>query len=395
MARVSVLVVGAGIAGLTLALALQRRGMKVVVAEKAAELGEVGAGLTLTPNCTRVFHHLGLEAALARILFTPAFQEIRHWKTGDLILRKERGDRPYKEYGFPYGHVHRADIHALLAGAVRDNDPEAIRLGHAAVSCRTYAKSARVAFADGLSIKADVVVGADGARSPVRQALFACAPPRFTGHVAWRGVVPTRRLAKDVAEAPPGLLIGPGRIFMRYPLRGGKFWNFAAFARQDGWTTESWSARAKPADPLSVFEGWSPIVAQTIAAAPRDGLFKWALYARDALDTWVRGRITLIGDAAHAMLPFLGQGAAMGVEDAIVLARCIEAFDDPDAALSRYQRLRKPRCDATQAEAEAIVDRLQAEEAGRYADGAVRDEETMGYFAYDAVSLPLSGRAGA
>jgi salicylate hydroxylase len=390
MPRRTILVVGAGIAGLTSALALQQRGAKVIVAEQAPVLGEVGAGLTLTPNCTRVFHHLGLEKELADILLVPAFQQIRHWKSGDLILEKQRGDRLHTEYGFPYGHVHRADVHKMLADAVAKADPGAIRLGFAAVSAKTYAKSARVTFANGETLKADVVIGADGVRSPVRQALFPATPPRFTGHVAWRGIVPTKKLLKEIAEAPPGLFIGPGRLFMRYPLRGGSVWNFAAFARQPGWTTESWSAKAKRADPLAVFEGWHDVVRQTLEATPPSALFKWALYARDPLTSWVSGRVTLVGDAAHGMLPFLGQGAAMGVEDAMVLARCLTEIDDPDAALARYQLLRKERCDVTQKEAEAIVDRLQAEEAGRYAKGPVRDEETMGYFAYDAVGLPLN-----
>jgi salicylate hydroxylase len=382
-----VLIVGAGIGGLTAALAMQQRGLRVVISEQARQLSEVGAGLTLTPNLTRVLHHLGLEDALSAIMLVPEVQLIRHWQSGETLVQKQRGQVAIDTYGFPYGHVHRADIHTMLAQAVLKHDADAILLGKAAVSALSHGPSATVMYGDGTHLTAGVVVGADGVRSRVRDSLFKTTPARFTGHVAWRAIVPTAQMAEAAVTAPPGLFLGPGRMFMRYPIRGGSAWNYAAFARQSGWTTDSWTARADASDPLAMFEGWHDVVTQTLRASPPDGVYKWALYARDPLETWVEGRVTLLGDAAHAMLPFLGQGAAMSVEDGLVLARCLHDITDTDAALARYQTLRKGRCDDTQIEASAIADRLQAQEAGDYAKGPVRDEESMGYYRYDAVGV--------
>jgi salicylate hydroxylase len=384
-----VLIVGAGIGGLTAALAMQQRGLHVVISEQASQLGEVGAGLTLTPNLTRVLYHLGLENALRTIMLVPEIQLIRHWQSGETLVQKRRGQLAIDTYGFPYGHVHRADIHNMLVQAVLQNDPDAILLGKTAVSARNDGSGAKVIYQDGTLISASMVVGADGVRSRVRDSLFKTTPARFTGHVAWRAIVPTSDMAKEAVAAPPGLFLGPGRMFMRYPIRGGSAWNYAAFARQTGWTTDSWTARAKLSDPLAVFEGWHDVVTETLRASPPDRVYKWALYARDPLDTWVEGRVTLLGDAAHAMLPFLGQGAAMSVEDGLVLARCLSDISDTDAALARYQAIRKRRCDDTQIEASAIADRLQAEETGNYAKGPVRDEESMGYYRYDAVGVEV------
>lgn len=389
MTSPNVVIVGAGIGGLTAARALQMRGVRVVLAEQATQLGEIGAGLTLTPNLTRILYHLGLEDELANILLVPEVQHIRHWQSGDILVGKPRGRVAIETYGFPYGHVHRADLHAMLTKAVLDHDPDCILLGKTATHVMTSGTNAIVTFEDGSTLTGDVIVGADGVRSAVRAALFETGLARFTGHVAWRALVPTADLPDHIAKAIPGLFIGPGKLFMRYPVRQGTAWNYAAFARQTGWKNESWSSRSEIGDPLALFAGWHEVVHETLKASPEDGVFKWALYARDPLSTWVKGRVTLLGDAAHAMVPFLGQGAAMSVEDGLILARCLTEISDVDAALARYQELRKPRCDETQIEASSIADRLQAEEAGNYAKGPVRDEETLGYYRYDAVGVQV------
>jgi salicylate hydroxylase len=294
-----VLIVGAGIGGLTAALAMQQRGLRVVISEQASQLGEVGAGLTLTPNLTRVLYHLELEDALSAIMVVPEIQLIRHWQSGETLVQKRRGQLAIDTYGFPYGHVHRADIHNMLVQAVLKHDEDAIWLGKAAVSAHNNGTSATVMYGDGTHLTAGVVVGADGVRSRVRDSLFKTTPARFTGHVAWRAIVPTSDMAEEAAAAPPGLFLGPGRMFMRYPIRGGSAWNYAAFARQSGWTTDSWTARADVSDPLAMFEGWHDVVTQTMGAlcarsvgdlGRRQGNLAGRRGPRHAALPWSRGR---------------------------------------------------------------------------------------------------------
>jgi salicylate hydroxylase len=384
-----VVIIGAGIGGLVVALALQRRGIKVKIAEQANQLGEIGAGLTLTPNLTRVLYDLGLEQALSRVILIPKLQTIRHWQSGAILVEKPRGQTMIDKYGYPYGLVHRADLHQILVGAVRANAPDAIMLSKLATEVMTTRTAATASFKDGDQISADLIIGADGVRSRVREALFSTTAPRFTGHVAWRSIVPTSSLPKHIEREAPGLFTGPGKLFMRYPVRSETMTNYAGFARQSGWTVDSWTARASLEDVLSAFDGWHEIVRETLKASDPDAIFKWALYARDPLDSWIEGRVVLMGDAAHAMLPFLGQGAALAVEDGMILARCLAQFLDTDKALATYEAIRKPRCDASQIEATTLADRLQAEAAGHYGKTPLRDEETLGYYAYDSVNLDL------
>jgi salicylate hydroxylase len=382
-------IAGAGIGGLCAALALQQRGFRPVVYEQAQELREVGAGITLSPNATRVLVRLGLGPALAPRACVPAWQAIRHYATGLDLVRTERGARTEAAYGAPYWMLHRADLQAALVAAVRANDASCLRSGHVVGQVEAVAGGVKLRFAGGGEVRCAVLVGADGIKSTVRGALHGSPPPEFTGFIAFRGLVPAAALPAALRETPSAVYIGPQRMFARYDVRAGELVNFAAYARRADWRIESWSARAEPADVLADFTDFHADCRAILAATPPDACFRWAMFDRAPLEGWTAGRATLLGDAAHPMLPFLGQGAAMAIEDALVLARCLEADADPDAALRRYEAARVPRSAFVQAQSTAIIRRYQGPDPSDYGPANHVNEETLGLFGYDAGTVPI------
>jgi salicylate hydroxylase len=377
-----VAIAGAGLGGLTCALALRRAGVAVTVYEQAPQLAEVGAGITMSPNASRVLINLGLGEALERLGYVPPRQWTQNLTTGAVLVDKERGDAMAAKHGAPYVHVHRADLHGALAEAV---GAEQIRLNHKLVGADP---SGVLHFADGSRAEADVIIGADGVKSVLRDALFRTQPPQFTGQVAWRSIVPVERLPAATRALPPGIHISDKRLFMRYPVRGGSLLNYAAFVNLDGWNQEGWAIRSSIAELASHYADAEPHVLAMIHATPEDQLFKWALHARDPLDTWVVGRATLLGDAAHAMLPFMGQGAATAIEDAMVLARCLVAFT-PDEALQRYEAARRARTTLVQTQSRLLGLKFQGKDPDSFGQGPIQNEETLGLFDYDAVSVAI------
>jgi salicylate hydroxylase len=343
-------VVGAGVGGLTAALALARAGLLVTVVEQAQALGEVGAGLQVSPNATRVLFHLGLEAGLSALAFRPEAVEARGWQQGQEIRRARLGETARERYGFPYFHMHRADLVSVLEQACRAEPRIDLRLGEAVAACEGDGTPSLV-LASGERLEADVLVGADGLRSVVREALFGPAAPRFTGNVAWRGLIPAERLEGADIRPVAALWMGPGAHFVHYFVRGGTLVNFVGVVEADDWREESWSSRGKAADLRRDFSGWHPTVRRIVEAAPEDACFRWALFDRDPLPRWSRGAVTLLGDACHPTLPFMAQGACMAIEDAAVLAACLSGCrrGGIPAALSRYQDLRRPRTASIQA----------------------------------------------
>ncbi len=378
-------IIGAGLGGLTLALALARTGRAVRVFEQVDELAEVGAGLTLSPNASRVLDHLGLGEEMRAMGYVPPHQWVQHWQTGEVLREHPRGDAMEERYGAPYLHVHRADLHLLLARRLLDIAPDALELGQRLVDVD---RQGRTHFSSGLTIEADVVVGADGLHSALREALFPSVEPRFTGQVAWRGLLASDSLPPGAAGNTPGIHIGPQRLFLRYPVRAGTLLNYAAFVELEGWQEESWSIRSSAQELLGHFEGWDPLVRTIIAATPPDAMHKWALFTREPLDSWTAGRAVLLGDAAHAMLPFLGQGAGTAIEDAMVLARCLDAFD-PDEALQRYETARRERTTMVQTQSRLLGMTFQGQDPTALGRGPLRNEETLGLFDYDAVNEPV------
>lgn len=389
MVSLRIAIVGAGIAGLTAARALQTFGFRPVVYEQASALGEVGAGLTLSPNATHVLNAIGLEGTLARIGMRPDRGGVKHWQTGELMVEISRGDEMLRKYGAPYYQVHRADLHRELADLVVTEDPTAIRTGHAFRALHDDGRVVTLQFENGVTIEADVVLAADGVRSRIRTALFGAETPRFTGYVAYRGLVPFASLPAGVIEPTSCLSTGPARSFTRYLVRGGSLVNFVGLTERDDWREEGWSIRATIEEMLDEYTGWYEGVRTIIRATPAGQLFKWALFDREPLPEWTRGRVTLIGDAAHPMLPFLGQGAAMGIEDGMVVARAFAAADSLDEALRRYVEARLPRANWVMQESRQTARNYHSGREENFRPGKHVSAESLGLMAYNPAAVPV------
>lgn len=338
-----VLIVGGGIGGLTCALALSRAGHSVQLYEQAQAFGEIGAGIMLTPNATRVLRHFGLGAALDRSGMRPPASRYRRFDDAALMGDAPLADVMETTCGAPWLHIHRSDLlHALLA-AVRNQGGTDLYAGHQATGCAQAGASVTVRFGNGTSAEGELLVACDGVRSTVRALLVRNAEPRFRGQVAWRALAPAGGLPERVTDRASVVWIGEDRHIVQYVLRGASLVNCVAIAAQQEWAEEGWNRPARLEEVQKEFAGWHQDVQSLLSATPDDALYKWGLFDRDPLEQWVYGRIALLGDAAHPMLPFMAQGSAMAIEDAAVLARCLEAFGDLEVALSRYQSVRGER----------------------------------------------------
>jgi salicylate hydroxylase len=337
MTRIAV--VGAGIAGLVAAAALQRHGVRGQVFEQTRHLREIGAGIQVSPNGSRVLHRLGLGATLARVATRPAALEVRRWDDGSLLARSPLGDTCEAAFGFPYYTIHRADLHQSLLELVTEGT---VHLGKRCLAVDQDPDAVRLKFDDGTTTAADLVIGADGIRSAVRRVLVD-DEPRYSGHTMYRGLVPADRVPHLAGEPRITIWLGPGQHCVCYPVSGGRQFSFAASAPCDTWHVESWSAAADSADLLAAYRGWHDDVLGVLSAA--GGLTRWALHDRPPVPTWTGDRLVLVGDAAHPMLPFGAQGASQAIEDTAALVACLDGVAPSGlaAALARYERVRQPR----------------------------------------------------
>jgi 2-polyprenyl-6-methoxyphenol hydroxylase-like FAD-dependent oxidoreductase len=345
---ISVTIIGAGIGGLAAAASLLRAGFDVHVYEQARALGEVGAGINIGPNASRLLHRLGLAEVLEKTGIKPVTFDQRRWDDGRVLLRSPLGEAVETAFGAPYYTFHRADLHRALAGAVPGHR---VHLAHRFTRLTDHGDRVEAHFENGKSISADALIGADGIHSVVRHALLGPEKPRFTGCVAYRGLVPADRLTHLDLELTTQVWMGPGRHFVHYFVSAGRLVNFVAVIEEDSWLRESWVDRGEVADVLAAFAGWHTQVLSIIGSA--DETYKWALFDRMPLLRWSVGRVTLLGDSCHPMLPFMGQGAAQAIEDAATLAGCLLKFaTDIPAALRLYEQLRLPRASRLQSMSE-------------------------------------------
>jgi 2-polyprenyl-6-methoxyphenol hydroxylase-like FAD-dependent oxidoreductase len=341
MTRVAI--IGGGIGGLTAANALLRAGVEVSVYEAAGELKEIGAGVALHANAMRVLRFIGVEPAVRKIAGQTDYSVTKDGITGRVISQTSRA-KHLELQGIEPATVHRADLLDVLAAAL----PGGIAvLAKRCVSVESGESSAVARFADGTAAEADVIIGADGIHSVVRTALFGPDAPRFTGKICYRSVIPTAKVRasalSDVA-ADNGQWLGPHGTIVLYPLRGEELINVVAHHDDDSYRHESWVTECERAEVLERYSGWHESLLRLFAAG--DTWYKWALYDRDPIPAWTKGRVTLLGDAAHPMLPYLGQGACQALEDGAVLANALSDrrfAGDPVAALAAYERARRPR----------------------------------------------------
>jgi len=350
-----VLIAGGGIGGLTAALALSRMGCEVEVYEQAAELREVGAGLQLAANGTRVLYALGVGEALEALSCEAESKEIRIWNSGETWKLFDLGKVSIERYGYPYLTVYRPDLLGVLERALQREKRAAIHLGAKCVGFEQDGDSVSLRLEDGKAVKGDALVGADGVHSHIRQGLFGPDRPQFTGIVAWRGIVPMEQLPPRMVRMVGTNWVGPGGHVVHYPLRAGKVMNFVGALERSDWQVESWSARGTTGELAADFAGWHDDVHALIRNIPLP--FKWALMVRPPMERWSVGRVTLLGDACHSMVPFLAQGANMAIEDGFILARALTEL--PGEVPSRLKAYEKARRERTRRAVEGSADNIQ------------------------------------
>ena len=362
-----VAIVGGGIGGLALAAALEQRGVDYRLFERSAQLGEIGAGVQMTPNAVKVIRALGLLDGLKDVGFLPESLTGRNWKSGKTLFRMPLRGECERLYGASFFHVHRADLHELLLSGVRR---DRITLGKACARVTSESDGGVVHFADGDSFRADLVVGADGIHSAVRKSLFGAQQARFTGHMCWRAVVPFDAMP-DFVTPDSSFWMGPNGHVVTYYVKGGRAVNIVAVLESRDWVEESWNLPSTREELLTAFRGWHPNIQKLFQRV--DTTFKWGLFDRDPMENWSAGPVTLLGDAAHPMLPFLSQGAAMAIEDGYELARALDQNADIASALRIYEESRRPRTRRVQ---------LESRERGRTYHLASPLEQFMRDFSY-------------
>lgn len=332
-------IVGGGIGGLTAAIALRQLGTEAVVLEQAGQYGRVGADINLTPNAVKALDGLRVGAALRASAARPTHRISRMWDTGEETSRLAMDDTAERRYGSPQLTLHRADLMAALEDALPHS---ALRLGTKVASIATHDDAVEITTDGGETLRFGAVVGADGIHSTVRAALFGPDEPEFTGVVAYRAVVPTEALdVPDLGAFTKWWGPDPSTQIVTFPLnRGRETFVFATIA-QEAWSEESWTAPADVAELRDLYAGFHPDARALLDACGE--VLKSALNIRQPLERWSVGRVTLLGDACHPMMPFMAQGAGQAVEDAVMLARAITEYDDVPAALAAYELSRRAR----------------------------------------------------
>lgn len=341
-----VLIVGAGVGGLASALLLARAGHSVRILERASALAEAGGGLQISPNGMKVLAHCGLDAAVLERGFLPESIEMRHGRSGELQAQFEIKHTAPKRWGASYVHIHRADLIDVLFNACSNHPNINIQMNTAVQTIESSEARCTVIDEHSQQYHADLLVGADGIHSVVRQFMHGDDRPRYTGHTAWRACIALADLKGPPPPPSACAWTGPGRHAVTTWLRGGQWVNFVGVVEDPQWKTESWRIK-QPVDAAKAhFANWHPVIAGVLDSV--DELYRWGLYDRAPLSHWHQGSAVLLGDAAHPMLPSAAQGAVQALEDAFVLADALAQFDDIGRALVVYESRRKPRATRVQ-----------------------------------------------
>lgn len=347
-ANLRIAVIGAGMGGLVAAAALRTEGFDVHVYEQAPKFTRLGAGIQMGPNAMRVLRGLGLEERIRATAFRPNSWKNREWDSGDMHFELPLGDVAEEKYGAPYLLMHRGDLHEALASLI---PADGISLNKQLVSTRRTENAVEMTFADGSTAKADALIGADGVHSVVRKTLLGEENPEFTGRVAYRAVFPASLLSMEIDECTKWW--GEDRhIVIYYTTANRDEVYFTTSLPEPDWTRESWSATGDVNVLRDAFSQFHPQVCEVLRACPQ--VHKWALADRTPFPKWSGNRMAILGDAAHPVVPYMAQGAAMAMEDGIMLSRCLSAQpDDIDAAFNSFEGIRKERASRVQRESHA------------------------------------------
>ena len=376
-------IIGAGIGGMTAAVTLAKKGVKVSIFEQAPELSEVGAGLTITPNATKGLMYLGLEKQMKEVGMAHAQQGVRHFETGEMIVPLERGEKMLEKYGAYQLQAHRADVHNVLIDELKLHNSNTIYTDHELIDLNEKNNSVELVFSNNETHEVDFVIGADGNRSVVRKIILGDDDPQFAGYVAWRGLVPVELLGEDdFDECGSSAFIAPGRVFARYLVRNAELYNYVAFLATDQWAEEGWAIPSTVDIVMDIFSDYNQQVKNIIAATPAKDLFKWGIFAREPVSKWSTKNITLLGDAAHPLEPFMGQGASLAIEDGVVLGRIIKDSDSSDEIVSRYESARIERAHFVTEHSKRAGARFTGIDPEKYTKEEHKNEEELGLFNY-------------
>ena len=343
MTHQNILIAGAGLGGLAAAGCLLKAGHDVRIFEQAPALGEVGAGIQLSANAMHVLYHLGIGDEISDKSVRPEAYVFRLFDSGEIIQQFALSDEHLKLHAAPYNQAHRADLHDALAACVRGLKPDAIQLNKMVTGFVEDADGVTLQFEDGTTADGDLLIGADGVKSVIRDRICGAVPATYTGDAAWRVTVPANQLPENFMDQVMAVWLGPGLHAVCYYVRGGELLNFVGCVETDNIGEESWTARFPWETFKADFAGWHDDIQTIIDLADRDACYRWALFSRPVVEGWSTGRATILGDAAHATLPYLAQGAAMAIEDGAVLTRALAEGATLADALDLYERNRRDR----------------------------------------------------
>ncbi len=385
----NIIIVGAGIGGLVSALCLHKKGYKVEIYEQVGILSELGAGVQLSPNATRVLSYLDLFEDLEPYIFEPNSFQFLNYSSGKVITERKLGETIKNDFNSPNYDIHRADLQRVLLNKIEAKNIDI----HTNMKVTSVGNNKNSAFieVDQKKIEADLIIGADGIHSKVSDSLFGKKEIIFTGNVAWRMLIPVDLLPQNLIFPDTTIWLGPNKHFVTYYVNGGKNLNCVCLVEQNGWLNESWSEKGDIEELKMIYKGWNRTIRTLLEYVDPNTLYRWALHDRPPMKEWSKGRILVLGDAAHPMLPFLAQGAAMAIEDGAVLANCIDNFDDIEEALNQFEKIRKPRTSYVQ-----LAARRNAKVFHLSGLAAILRNLVMGYvgnkifnklYSYDALSI--------